>query len=56
MYISNCTETHLHFQGIDEAILMMLNSLEVCDPRTVRGEEDNSTEKAQLRFVESKCV
>jgi hypothetical protein len=56
MYTSKSSETHLHFQGVDEAILMMLNSLEVRDPRTVRGEEDNSREKAQLRVVESECV
>jgi hypothetical protein len=56
MYISNANETHLHFKRVDEAILMMLNSLEVRDPRTVRGEEDNSREKAQLRVVESERV
>jgi hypothetical protein len=56
MYTSNSRETHLNFQGINEAILMMLNSLEVRDPRTVRGEEDNSREKTQLCVVESKCV
>jgi hypothetical protein len=35
---------------------MMFDSLEVRDPRTVRGEEDDGGEKAQLGVVESECV
>ena len=34
----------------------MLNSLEVRDPRTVRSEEDNGGEKAQLCVVEPERV
>jgi hypothetical protein len=67
MYFKNCSnfsknpkikpiDTDLHFKGIDEPILMMLNSLEVCNPRTVRSEEDNGREEAQLRVIECKCI